>query len=322
LDRFPSPILKAFVTGITGFSGGHLAERLAAQGWSVAGSSLHGTWPRDYAPDRPERFPLFRWDVSEPAPSDVRNALAVDPPDVFFHLAGISTPSLCGRYSPSPEAIAVNAVGPIRAAEIVLAAAPTARFVFVSSCLVYGDSAANGRPVSERCPARPNTAYGRTKLEAEERLAELASTSGLDLRIARSFQHAGPRQKRPRIVPDWAAQFATEAPVVEVFSLDAELDLSDIRDVVRAYELLATHDRPARIVNVASGRRTSGRELLAAFQRLAPPPREIRELRPGVSRQPIGEVGLIAGELGWSAATPLEMTLRDALAWERKRLLS
>lgn len=314
--------MKAFVTGITGFSGGHLAERLASQGWSVAGSSLHGEWSKAYAPERSGRFPLFRWDVSEPAPSDVRNALAQEPPDVFFHLAGISTPSLCGRYSPSPEAIAVNAVGPIRAAETVLAAAPAARFVFVSSCLVYGDSAADGRPVSEQAAPRPNTAYGRTKLEAEERLADLASSSGLDLRVARSFQHAGPRQKHPRIVPDWAAQFATEASVVEVFSLDAELDLSDIRDVARAYELLATHDRPPRIVNVASGRRTTGRELLDAFSNLAPPPREIRELRPGVSRQPIGDVSLIARTLGWAADIPLETTLRDALAWERKRLLS
>lgn len=314
--------MKAFVTGITGFSGGHLAERLASQGWTVAGSSLHGEWPGEYAPERPDRFPLFRWDVSEPAPSDVRTALAVDPPDVFFHLAGISTPSLCGRYSPSPEAIAVNAVGPIRAAETVLSAAPAARFVFVSSCLVYGDSAAGGRPVSESCEARPDTAYGQTKLEAERRLADLAETSGLDLRIARSFQHAGPRQKRPRIVPDWAAQFATDAPVVEVFSLDAELDLSDIRDVTRAYELLATHDRPPRTVNVASGRKTTGRELLAAMQNLAPPPREIRELRPGVSRQPIGDVSLIARTLGWTAATPLETTLHDALNWERERLLS
>ncbi|HEV7280901.1 MAG TPA: NAD(P)-dependent oxidoreductase [Pirellulaceae bacterium] len=314
--------MKAFVTGITGFSGGHLAERLASQGWSVAGSSLHGSWSRDYAPERPERFPLFRWDVSDPAPGDVRNALAVEPPDAFFHLAGISTPSLCGRYSASPEAVAVNAAGPLRAAETLLAAAPAARFVFVSSCLVYGDSALDGRPVAEECEARPSTPYGQTKLEAERRLAEFASTSGLDLRIARSFQHAGPRQKRPRIVPDWAAQFATDAPVVEVFSLDAELDLSDIRDVARAYELLATHDRPPRILNVASGRRTTGRELLAAMQRLAPPPREIRELRPGVSRQPIGDVSLIARTLGWSADTPLETTLRDALVWERNRLLS
>lgn len=314
--------MKAFVTGITGFSGGHLAERLASQGWSVAGSSLHGEWSRAYAPANPERFPLFRWDVSEAAPSDVRNALAIDPPDAFFHLAGISTPSLCGRYSPSPEAIAVNAVGPLRAAEAALAAAPTTRFVFVSSCLVYGESAVDGRPVSEETAPRPNTAYGRTKLEAEKRLAELATSSGLDLRVARSFQHAGPRQKHPRIVPDWAAQFATEQPVVEVFSLDAELDLSDIRDVVRAYELLATHDRPPRTVNVASGRKTTGRELLEAFLSLAPPPREIRELRPGVSRQPIGDVSLIARTLGWTAATPLETTLRDALDWERKRLLS
>jgi GDP-4-dehydro-6-deoxy-D-mannose reductase len=314
--------LKAFVTGITGFSGGHLAEHLASQGWSVAGSSLHGEWSRDCAPERPERFPLFRWDVSEPAPSDVRSALASDPPDVFFHLAGISTPSLCGRYSPSPEAIAVNAVGPIRAAEAALAASPAARFVFVSSCLVYGDSAADGRPVPEQATPRPDTAYGQTKLEAERRLAELAKSSGLDVRVARSFQHAGPRQKHPRIVPDWAAQFATDASVVEVFSLDAELDLSDIRDVARAYELLATHDRPPRTVNVASGRKTTGRELLAAFSSLAPPPREIRELRPGVSRQPIGDVSLIASALGWTASTPLETTLRDALAWERKRLLS
>ena len=60
----------------------------------------------------------------------------------------------------------------------------------------------------------PVTAYGKTKLAAEEE-ARRAARQGVDVVIARAFQHTGPRQNLPMMLPEWARQVAAggDAPI-------------------------------------------------------------------------------------------------------------
>jgi GDP-4-dehydro-6-deoxy-D-mannose reductase len=83
----------------------------------------------------------------------------------------------------------------------------------------------------------------------------------LSLVITRSFNHSGPRQSPGFVVPAFARQIARiesalEPPVVRVGNLEARRDFLDVRDVVRAYQMLLDLDPPQenwRVVNVASG---------------------------------------------------------------------
>ena len=160
------------------------------------------------------------------------------------------------------------------------------------------------RPRAERSMSAhrvgPTTAYGKTKLAAEEE-ARRAVGRGVDVVIARAFQHTGPRQNLPMMLPEWARQVAAsgEAPI-EVQTCDASIDLSDVRDVVRAYRLLLEKGITGESYNIGSGipRRTSDvlRLLLEAAGMSG---RAVSERNPGRKFDPIADTCQLRGLTGW-----------------------
>lgn len=105
---------------------------------------------------------------------------------------------------------------------------------------------------------------------------------------------------------------------MEVYTLDARIDLSDVRDVVRAYRLLLERGRPGEVYNVGSGisRRTG--DILELLRGMAGPKRPVVERRPGFKQDPIADVTRLVECTGWSARIPLEQTVADTWAWWRK----
>jgi nucleoside-diphosphate-sugar epimerase len=144
--------MKALVTGATGFVGGHLAEALRRRGDEVTALVR--------SPKKAERLAnlgvrVLAGDLGDPTSL----ARAVAGHAVVFHVAG-----LVAARSES-EFMRGNRDGTAR----VLAAAAGARvsrFVLVSS-MAAGGPAEPGRPLTGTEPARPVTAYGRSKLAAE-----------------------------------------------------------------------------------------------------------------------------------------------------------
>ena len=145
--------MKALVTGATGFVGGHLVERLARDGHEVTALVRSpGKAARLLKPD----IRLERGDLHDAAAL----ARAVDGQDVVFHVAG----SVAARNEAAY--LAGNRDGTrnvVRAAE----AAGSPRFVHVSSMAAGGPSR-KGVPMTAADQPRPVTAYGRSKLAAEE----------------------------------------------------------------------------------------------------------------------------------------------------------
>ena len=170
-------------------------------------------------------------------------------------------------------------------------------------------------------PLGPTTAYGKTKLAAEEE-ARRAVGRGVDVVIARAFQHTGPRQNLPMMLPEWARQVAAsgEAPI-EVQTCDASIDLSDVRNVVRAYRLLLEKGITGESYNIGSGipRRTSDvlRLLLEAAGMSG---RAVSERNPGRKFDPIADTCQLRGLTGWQPEIALETTIADTLAWWRELL--
>ena len=118
-------------------------------------------------------------------------------------------------------------------------------------------------PLDENTPLIPPSPYGLSKL-AQDLLAERAcEDDGLDVVIARPFNHAGPRQSAAFAVSSFARQIARiEAglapPEIRVGNLDARRDMTDVRDVVEAYHLLMNGAKspadPTTSVRAAPGR--------------------------------------------------------------------
>lgn len=313
---------RAIVTGATGFVGGYLAEHLIAAGDAVLGLGPDTQWPGATPPQLAGRVPLLAWDLSQPGGpnQEVRRAVEQFAPTCLYHLAALSVPADCGDPEPTPRAVAINVQGTQQVLDLAASLPIRPRVLLASTCYVYGWVPPESPRVRESAPRRPHRGYGLTKLAAEEAVQRFVAAGG-DAVITRSFQHTGPRQDDRMMLPQWARQLAcpSDEPI-EVYTLDAHLDLSDVRDVVRAYRLLVLRGERGQAYNVGSGvsRRTG--DILARLCTLAGASRPVVETRPGMRQEPIADISRLQSATDWRPEVPLDQTLSDTLAWWRERV--
>jgi len=194
------------------------------------------------------------------------------------------------------------------------------RVLLTSSSHVYAPVSRQSPQIDETAPTVPRRGYGRTKLAAEAEVCRAVDELGCDAVITRSFQHTGPRQNPRMMLPEWTRQFALGgSEPVRVHNCDTYIDLSDVRDVVRAYRLLVERGRRAAVYNVGSGRSRRTGDVLEVLRNLADPKRPVLELHPGVKQDPIANISRLVHCTGWHATIPLETTVSDTLAWWRER---
>ena len=136
----------------------------------------------------------------------------------------------------------------------------------------------------------------------------------------------GPRQRPGFVGADFARQIAeieagTGPRVIRVGNLDAVRDLSDVRDVVRAYTLALCAGEPGAVYNVASGHGVSMRDLLRTFVDAASVPIEVEldpeRLRPVDRPLIVGDATRLHVRTGWEPSIPLSQTVRDTLDYWR-----
>jgi GDP-4-dehydro-6-deoxy-D-mannose reductase len=175
-------------------------------------------------------------------------------------------------------------------------------------------------------PANP---YGLSKLAADDLALRAAAEDGLDVIVARPFNHAGPRQSAEYVVSSFARQIARiEAglapPVIHVGNLDARRDLTDVRDVVAAYERMMDAAPIGRPYNICSGRAWRIADLLDELRQLSAVQVRIevdeQRLRPADIPVIQGDATRIRTELGWTPRIKVEETLHDTLVWWREQV--
>lgn len=305
--------MRALITGICGFAGSHLAEYLLAQGDQVLGCARAARWPAGLS-HLADRVPLVGWDMSGP-PAELTLRLAAFRPTHVFHLAAIDRVNECEADPQLARRVNVAATADLLE---LLSGLPESPAVLLSgSGQVYGNPPSDNVWVGEDAPLRPGGVYGETKL-AGEKLAAAAKSRGQRVVIARAFNHTGPRQSSVFVVPEWAGQLARadEAPLV-VQSLDTWLDLSDVRDIVRAYRLLIEAGEAGEAYNVGSGQARRTGDILEALMRLAGTKRPVVEQSPGRKQRAIGRLDRLQATISWQAEIPWEQTLADVLAYWR-----
>ena len=310
--------MKALITGISGFVGLYLAEYLLDQGDEVLGCEPRGQWSED-APDRVRQAAsLMTWDLSRALPATARRQVIQFSPDCIFHLAAISVPADCGAAEPSPLSLAVNVEGTQSVLDLARSLPSPPRVLVTSSSHVYAPVTQDRPRVDEHAPLGPINAYGTTKLQAEERCLR-AARQGLDVVIVRAFQHSGPRQLPKFMLPEWAEQFACPGnEPIRVITLDSYLDLSDVRDVVRAYDLLIKQGGRG-IYNVGSGVCTRSGDVFQQLLDLTGRTREVVESRPGLRQHAVADPSRLAADTSWRPRIPLRQTVADTLAYWQSR---
>ena len=290
--------MRALITGGTGFAGRHRAAHCAAAGDDVVLLA------------RSEGVDLLD-------PAATAEAVAAARPDAVYHLAAQAH---VGRSWEDPATtLRDNLLMAVHVFEAVRTGAPGAAVVFASSGEVYGPPAQ--LPVTESAPLRPQNPYAVSKASSDLLARFYADAHGLRVVAARAFNHAGPGQEPIYAIASFARQIA-RGPVVVTGNPDTRRDYTDVRDVVRAYRLLATAGEPGEAYNVCSGRTASAGELVRALAEQAGVEADHRVDPSLVRSHEVMEVRGSADKLraatGWEPEIPLDRTLRDTVAWWRE----
>ncbi len=257
--------MRFFITGIEGFVGHYLAQDLLNNGHQVGGSYIDA----QAASDLTEKFKLYQVDLRRPEQID--KALKDFCPQAVFHLAAQSSPALSFK---NPQlTFEVNLIGTVNLLEAVRGLKEKCRLVLISSCEVYGPTDGD-KPLSETEPYNPISPYASSKVFQEITCLQYFRTYGLETVVVRPFPHTGPGQPATFALPSFARQIAgiekgRREPVITAGNLSARRDISDVRDVVQAYRLLAEKGRPGETYNVSSGQAVSMEEALKLMLKMS-----------------------------------------------------
>ena len=301
--------MRVFVTGAIGFVGQWLTRELVAAGHTVVPA------PGPETMDIADRRALIRW-LDDPS----------GPPEAIVHLAGMAfAPD--ASHEPA-EAFRVNLGGTVALFEALREMGIRPPVVVSGSADVYGSPRPADLPLREEAPLAPLTPYSLSKVAQEGAAAEAAERYGFRVVVTRSFNHTGPGQRPVFVVPAMALRVLAvkrgQARTIPAGNVDVRRDLSDVRDVVAAYRMLAewAASPGARdgctVVNVASGRAPTIRSVVEELCKLAGVEMALETdpalVRPDDPAEIRGCAELIERLVGWRTVIPLEQTLADVLS--------
>jgi len=296
--------VKALVTGARGFVGPYLTAHLESMGDEVIGVDT---------------------DMDIVDAEAVRSRLADEMPDVVYHLAAAS--HVGDSWHAPTEVLRINTEGTLN---VLLAAheAGAERVVIIGSAEQYGQVPESMLPITEDTPLRPVSPYGASKAAAEMLGSYMVRGRDFPVVLVRAFNHLGPGQSDRLVGSALARQVAENerrgSEEILAGDLSPRRDFTDVRDVVRAYRLLAERGVPGEAYNVCSGRAVAIRELADTLIELAGSPMKVvldaERLRPVDVPVVLGDNAKIVRDTGWTPEIPLEQTLADILAWWREHL--
>jgi GDP-4-dehydro-6-deoxy-D-mannose reductase len=304
---------RVLITGITGFIGSHLAERLVADGVEVHGLAFEPP-PHAHLAAVASKIAIHRADLTDP--DALRGAIAAARPDAVVHLAGQAIPSLAQRDASGT--VQVNVVG---TANVLAALEPGVRLVYASSADVYG--VPERVPVNEDAPLRPTNVYAASKAAAEAIVREFGDHAGHPTVILRPANTNGPRQHPGLAASGFAKQIAeAEAglvePVIRHGRLDAQRDFIDVRDIAAAYvAAIALAPERTETYNVGSGEPVTIERILHTLVRLARikvrTELDVERVRGAEPSTLALDVSRFRARTGWAPKIPLERSLADTL---------
>jgi len=290
------------VTGAAGFAGGHLMERLpGATGWT-------------------------RRDVDLLDRDAVRARIRELRPSAIYHCAG--APHVAHSWSETVRPLASNVLATHHLLDAVRRAGAPCRVLIPGSAYVYAPS---NLPLPETAPLHPSSPYALSKLAQEQLALRSIGEDGVEVIVTRSFNHTGPRQQPSFAAPSFARQLARieaglDEPVIYVGNLEARRDLTDVRDTVRAYELLMERGTVGAAYNVCTGVAYSVGEILDALRaRVRVSVRvqvDAARMRPHDTPVLVGDPSRLRADTGWAPDIPFDRLLDDLLDYWRAQIRS
>ena len=302
--------MKALITGSLGFVGKYLREELENHGYEVVGVDV-----------RPGEKTL-KADLLDA--DGIRSVVESRRPDAIFHLAAQAD---VGKSWRMPRlTMELNVVAAVNLLEAVRSVdAQGTRLVIVGSSDQYGNLGAAGASVTEDMEMKPQTPYAISK-RAQEELAKLYARSyGMNICMTRSFNHGGAGQRTGFMIPDFASGIVRiergEAAELCVGNLSSRRDFTHVRDVVRAYRLIAEKGRSGEVYNVGSGVTWSAQEVLDMLRGMAkcdiPVRQDPARMRPSDTPVICCDHSKLTRDTGWEPELGMAQIVADTLQYYR-----
>ncbi len=314
--------MRAFITGITGFAGSHLAENLLNHNYEVFGTSLMGE-RRDYVAGIKNAISIATADINDARA--LKKAVTSAKPQVVFHLAALAA---VGRSFTVPvDTMTINLMGTQNLYEILRNSKSVQKIVFVSSADIFGPLPPAKMPIKPDYPLHPVSPYGASKAAADILSYQYFRAYGLPIVRIRAFNHTGPRQGTGYVIPDFCSQITRiessgRRGTIKVGDTTARRDISDVRDIVNGYRQAAVKGKPGEAYILASGKADSIRHYLKLLTNMSTAEIDIKIakelLRPVEVPLLVGSIAKSKKELGYNPKYKIEQTLLDTLDFWRK----
>ena len=307
--------MKALVTGVAGFIGSTLAERLVRAGEDVVGiDCFTDYYPRE-AKERNLAFlrtaPNFRFLESRLQDADLRRELA-DRTHVFHLAAQAGVRKSWGRD------FDVYTTNNIEATQVLLEAcvgSSIERLVYASSSSVYGDLVA--MPMREDALPQPVSPYGVSKLAAEQLCYLYFVNFGVPTVSLRYFTVYGPRQRPDMGFHKFLRATLEGTPIAVYGDGEQTRDFTFVDDIVSANIAAAERGVPGRVYNIGGGSRVSLNHVLEIIGRVTGrEPVIAREAaQKGDMRHTYADTELARADLAFRPTTDLERGLAAEFSW-------
>jgi GDPmannose 4,6-dehydratase len=324
----------AFITGITGMVGSHLADYLIANtDWQVVGL-LRWRSPLDNIRNlidhvnNKDRVRLVYGDLNDDA--SIQTAFADVRPDYVFHLAAQSFPKT--SFTAPIDTLNTNIQGTVRVLEGVKNHSPEAIVHVCASSEVFGRVPREKLPIDEECSFHPASPYAISKVGTDLVGRFYAEAYDLNVMTTRMFTHTGPRRGDVFAESTFAKQIAMiEAkllpPVVKVGNLKSLRTIADVRDAVRAYYMLMTvNPIPGSYYNIGGTYTCEIGDVLNTLIAMSTMKDKIKievdpdRLRPIDADLQVPNTKKFTDHTGWKPEIKYEQTMWDLLNYWRERV--
>lgn len=248
-------------------------------------------------------------------------------PTHIFHLAAQSSVGVAWK-NPGLT-IDINIKGSVNVLDAVRELYYKPRILMIGSGEEYGHIRPDEVPIREDSHLRPGNIYAATKA-CQNMIGDIyAQAYDMNLMQVRAFNHIGPGQASLFVVSDFCKQVAEiekglRKPVIKVGNLMAKRDFTDVRDVVRAYYMLAEKGKSGETYNVGCGNAIYINDILMMI--ISKSRSEISvevdqsKIRPVDVPVIEADITKIRENVGWMPQIPLEQTIEDTLEYWRRHV--
>jgi len=324
----------AFITGITGMVGSHLADYLLANtDWDIVGlcrwrSPLDNISHLIPLINKRDRIRLIYGDLRDSASID--HAVRLTMPDYVFHLAAQSYPQT--SFTAPLDTYETNIQGTARVLEALRHHKKDAIIHICASSEVFGRVAKEKLPIKEDCTFHPASPYAISKVGTDLIGRFYAEAYQMTVMTTRMFTHTGPRRGDVFAESSFAKQIAmietgAIAPVVKVGNLQSLRTFADVRDAVHAYYLLVTHNPvPGEYYNIGGTYSCTVGDMLNYLIAASTMKDKIKiemdseRLRPIDADLQVPDTSKFEKHTGWKSEISFEQTMQDLLDYWRAKV--